>query len=111
MSYPCSYTETLIFEVPAAEHDGKGKCGASSELREPYVFKGNNVKMFDDFKKEIAKKFEMTNIGLMSCYLGIEVKQINDGIFISQEAYAKEVLKRFNMENGKVWLLIVIITG
>ncbi|KAK2986104.1 hypothetical protein RJ640_024603 [Escallonia rubra] len=31
--------------------------------------------MFDDFKKETAKEFEMTNIGLMSYYLGIEVKQ------------------------------------
>ncbi|KAK3032109.1 hypothetical protein RJ639_037413 [Escallonia herrerae] len=54
--------------------------------------------MFDDFKKEMAKEFEMTNIGLMSYYLGIEVKQRDNGIFISQEAYAKEVLKRFNME-------------
>ncbi|KAK3037369.1 hypothetical protein RJ639_030467 [Escallonia herrerae] len=55
--------------------------------------------MFDDFKKEMAKEFEMTDIGLMSYYLVIEVKQRDDGIFISQEAYAKEVLKRFNMEN------------
>ncbi|KAK2984915.1 hypothetical protein RJ640_001268 [Escallonia rubra] len=55
--------------------------------------------MFDDFKKKMAKEFEMTGIGLMSYYLGIEVKQRDDGIFISQEAYAKEVLKKFNMEN------------
>ncbi|KAK2972283.1 hypothetical protein RJ640_014341 [Escallonia rubra] len=55
--------------------------------------------MFDDFKKEMAKEFEMTDIGLMSYYLGIEVKQRDDEIFISQEAYAKEVLKKFNMEN------------
>ncbi|KAK2978670.1 hypothetical protein RJ640_023384 [Escallonia rubra] len=63
------------------------------------IFTGNNVKMFDDFKKGMAKEFEMTDIGLMSYYLRIEVKQRDDGIFISQEAYAKEVLKRFNMEN------------
>ncbi|KAK2973573.1 hypothetical protein RJ640_030698 [Escallonia rubra] len=63
------------------------------------IFTGNYVKIFDGFKKEMAKEFEMTNIGLMSYYLGIEVKQRDDGIFISQEAYAKEVLKRFNMEN------------
>ncbi|KAK2978053.1 hypothetical protein RJ640_001015 [Escallonia rubra] len=62
-------------------------------------FTGNCVKMFDDFKKEMANEFEITDIGLMSYYLGIEVKQRDDGIFISQEAYAKEVLKRFNMEN------------
>ncbi|KAK2966616.1 hypothetical protein RJ640_025301 [Escallonia rubra] len=63
------------------------------------IFTGNCVKMFDDFKKEMAKEFEMTDIGLMSYYLGIEVKQRDDEIFISQETYAKDVLKRFNMEN------------
>ncbi|KAK3037971.1 hypothetical protein RJ639_030676 [Escallonia herrerae] len=65
------------------------------------IFTGNCVKMIDDFKKEMAKEFIMTDISLMSYYLGIEVKQRDNGIFISQEAYAKEVLKRFNMENCK----------
>ncbi|KAK3019181.1 hypothetical protein RJ639_004730 [Escallonia herrerae] len=55
--------------------------------------------MFDDFKKEMAKEFEMTKISSMSYYLGFEVKQRYDGIFISQEAYGKEVLRKFNMEN------------
>ncbi|XP_070050047.1 uncharacterized mitochondrial protein AtMg00810-like [Nicotiana tomentosiformis] len=39
----------------------------------------------------------MTDVGLMSYYLGLEVKQIEDGIFISQESYTKEILKKFNM--------------
>ncbi|KAK3043198.1 hypothetical protein RJ639_001631 [Escallonia herrerae] len=37
--------------------------------------RGNCVKMFDDFKKEMAKEFEMTDIGSMSYYLGIEMEQ------------------------------------
>ncbi|XP_038896516.1 uncharacterized mitochondrial protein AtMg00810-like [Benincasa hispida] len=48
----------------------------------------------------MAKEFEMTDIGLMSYYLGIKVKQGEDGIFISQEGYAKEVLKKFNMNDA-----------
>ncbi|KAK3007401.1 hypothetical protein RJ639_016407 [Escallonia herrerae] len=47
----------------------------------------------------MAKEFEMTDIGLMSYYLEIEVKQRDEGTFISQEAYAKEILKMFNMKN------------
>ncbi|KAK3019822.1 hypothetical protein RJ639_005124 [Escallonia herrerae] len=39
----------------------------------------------------------MTDIGLMSYYLGIELKQREDDIFISQEVYAKEILKRYGM--------------
>ncbi|KAE8735550.1 Beta-galactosidase 8 isoform 1 [Hibiscus syriacus] len=57
--------------------------------------------MFNEFKDVMMKEFEMTDMGLMAYYLGIEVKQQNDGIFISQESYAKEILKKFKMENCK----------
>ncbi|KAK3002403.1 hypothetical protein RJ639_021845 [Escallonia herrerae] len=43
----------------------------------------------------------MTDMGLMSYYLGLEVKQMKDGIFMSQEGYAKEVLKKFKMLDSK----------
>ncbi|CAH9069840.1 unnamed protein product [Cuscuta europaea] len=65
------------------------------------IFTGNNMTMFDEFKQVMTKEFEMTDIGLMSYYLGIEVKQMNDGIFITQEGYTREVLKKFNMEDSK----------
>jgi len=45
----------------------------------------------------MSQEFEMIDLRLMSYYLGIEVKQMEEGIFISQENYAKEVLKKFNM--------------
>ncbi|XP_022847542.1 uncharacterized protein LOC111370064 [Olea europaea var. sylvestris] len=49
----------------------------------------------------MAQEFEMADIGIMAYYLGIEVKQMEDCIFISQEGYAKEILKKFNMEGCK----------
>ena len=57
------------------------------------IFTSNNPGMFEDFKKAKTKEFEMTYIGLMAYYLGIEVKQMEDGIFISQECegYPREV--------------------
>eukprot|EP00257_Ricinus_communis_P013310 XP_015570721.1 uncharacterized protein LOC107260780 [Ricinus communis] len=54
--------------------------------------------MIEEFKKEMAAEFMMTDIGLMSYYLGIEVKQTNDGIFISQKSYARKIFKEFGME-------------
>jgi hypothetical protein len=42
------------------------------------IFTGNNPKMFEDFKKVIIKEFKMTNISLISYYLGIEIKQEED---------------------------------
>ena len=49
------------------------------------IFTGNNPGMFDDFKKVMTNEFEMTNIGQKSYFLGVEVKQSKDGIFISQK--------------------------
>lgn len=65
------------------------------------IFTGNNPSLFEVFKKDMAREFEMTDIGLMSFYLGLEVKQSDNGIFIGQEAYVKDVLDRFNMLNSK----------
>ena len=48
------------------------------------IFIGNNPSMFEDFKKAMTKEFEMTHIRLVAYYLGIEVKQMEDKIFISQ---------------------------
>ncbi|KAK0579794.1 hypothetical protein LWI29_031544 [Acer saccharum] len=62
------------------------------------IFTGNNPAMFEDFKRRMVKEFEMTDIGLMAHFLGIEVVQSEKGIFISQSIYAKEILKRFGME-------------
>lgn len=61
-------------------------------------FTGNSQKMFDDFKRAMFKEFEMTDCGVMSYFLGIEVKQQRDGIFISQKKYAKEILEKFKMD-------------
>ena len=64
---------------------------------------GNNLlSTVEDFKKAMAREFEMTDIGLMAHYLGIEVKQTEEGIFISQEGYIKEILKKFEMLDCKL---------
>jgi hypothetical protein len=55
----------------------------------------------DDFKNAMKTKFEMNDLGLMKYFLGIEVDQSDDGIFICQTNYANEVLKRFRMLNCK----------
>ena len=58
------------------------------------IFTSNNPSMFEYFKKTMTKEFEMTDIGLMAYYLGIEVKQMEDEIFISQEGYVKDILEK-----------------
>ncbi|KAF8409311.1 hypothetical protein HHK36_005385 [Tetracentron sinense] len=59
---------------------------------------GVNQEMFDKFKHAMFKEFEMTDCGLMSYFLGIEVRQQADCIFISQKRYAMELLKKFRLD-------------
>ena len=58
----------------------------------------------------MESEFEMTDLGLMKFFLGIEVQQSKSGIFISQSKYANTVLKRFNMSNCKA-VPTLVITG
>jgi len=62
---------------------------------------GSNVEEINWFKLEMKKVFEMTDLGLMSYFLGIEIKQNQDEVFLSQRKYAKEILKKIMMENCK----------
>ena len=62
---------------------------------------GNNEKLIEKFKKEIKNVFEMTDLGKMSFFLGMEVQQQQNEIFICQQKYAKELPTKFSMEEGK----------
>ena len=56
------------------------------------------MKQIDMFKREMNDVFQMTDRGKMTFFLGMEVKQKQNEIFICQQQYAKEILKKFNME-------------
>eukprot|EP00253_Pinus_taeda_P013376 PITA_13376 len=62
---------------------------------------GSDDFLIIDFKEVMKIEFEMTDLGLLRYFLGIEVKQIENGIFISQEKYVADILERFNMQNRK----------
>ncbi|XP_058008329.1 uncharacterized mitochondrial protein AtMg00810-like [Hevea brasiliensis] len=63
---------------------------------------GSSPSLIDEFKVCMKKKFEMSDLGVLHYFLGLEVKQVEDGIFVSQRKYATDLLKRFSMLNCKV---------
>ena len=63
------------------------------------IFTGNCTAMFDEFKKSMMDEFEMTDLGMMHYFLGIEIVQSDDGIFLSQKKYVGEILDRFQMND------------
>jgi len=59
---------------------------------------GNVPSEIDKFKQQMSAEFEMSDLGLLSYYLGIEVEQHDDFITLKQAGYAKKILARFGME-------------
>ena len=53
--------------------------------------------MIEEFKAGMSACFEMSDLGLLTYYLGIEVIQYDGGIKIVQERYAKKILQESGM--------------
>eukprot|EP00253_Pinus_taeda_P032194 PITA_32194 len=51
--------------------------------------------------EDLAREFEMKDMGLMPYFLGMEVWQRDGEVFVSQGKYANEILRRFHMEMCK----------
>jgi len=49
----------------------------------------------------MQREFEMSMMGELSFFLGLQVKQLKNDIFLSQAKYCREILKKFEMENCK----------
>ena len=63
------------------------------------LYTGSSAEMLVEFMEAMFNEFEMTDNGLMSYFPGIKVNQQQDGIFISQKKYMKEILEKFKMSN------------
>ena len=54
-----------------------------------------------EFSEEMKKEFEMNMVGELTFFLGLQVKQKKEGIFISQEKYARNIVKKFGLDSKK----------
>jgi len=63
------------------------------------IISGPDVSDIEQFKQEMRKKFSMSDLGLLSYYLGIEVRQGSDGITLCQSSYAMKILEAAGMQN------------
>ena len=87
------------------------------------IFGTTNENMCKEFAKSMQGEFEMSMMGKLNFFLGLQIKQSREVTFINQAKYTKELLKRFGMmgskaittpmgtsikldkdENGKMWM-------
>ncbi|GJT01888.1 retrovirus-related pol polyprotein from transposon TNT 1-94 [Tanacetum coccineum] len=65
------------------------------------IFGSTSQNWCNDFAKIMHDEFGMSMIGELNFFLGLQIKQIEDGIFFNQSKYIKEMLKKFRLEDSK----------
>nr|GEZ49697.1 retrovirus-related Pol polyprotein from transposon TNT 1-94 [Tanacetum cinerariifolium]GEZ63191.1 retrovirus-related Pol polyprotein from transposon TNT 1-94 [Tanacetum cinerariifolium] len=65
------------------------------------IFGSTIQNLCDDFTKIMHNEFEMSMMGELNFFLGLQIKQIEDEIFFNQSKYIKEMLKKFRLEDSK----------
>ncbi|GJX33134.1 retrovirus-related pol polyprotein from transposon TNT 1-94 [Tanacetum coccineum] len=60
------------------------------------IFGSTKKSLCDKFEQMMHKKFQMSSIGELTFFLGLQVQQKKDGIFISQDKYVVDILKKFD---------------
>ncbi|GJR27836.1 putative ribonuclease H-like domain-containing protein [Tanacetum coccineum] len=65
------------------------------------IFGSTNKELCTGFEKLMKEKFQMSSMEELTFFLGLQVQQKEDGIFISQDKYVAEILKKFNYTNVK----------
>ncbi|CAA7024669.1 unnamed protein product [Microthlaspi erraticum] len=91
----CEYEHTLFVKT----REGN-KILIVSLYVDDLIFTGNDMSMLENFKSSMKEEFDMTDLGKMKYFLGVEVIQDADGIFIHQKKYAGELLEMFNLQNA-----------
>ncbi|GJS77730.1 putative ribonuclease H-like domain-containing protein [Tanacetum coccineum] len=65
------------------------------------IFGSTKKSWCDEFEALMKSRFQMSSMGELTFFLGLQVKQKEDGIFISQDKYVAEILKKFDFAHVK----------
>jgi hypothetical protein len=65
------------------------------------IFGSTNKSFCDEFSKIMTDRFEISMMGVLTFFLGFQIKQAKEGTFISQTKYTHDVLKKFGTDKAK----------
>src|SRR6185437_10981230 len=97
---------SLGFTKCTTEHALYGKSTAQGRLIvgvyvDDLIITGSQQRDIDDFKREMKGRFRMSDLGLLTYYLGIEVEQGRDAITLRQSSYAQKLVERGGLSGCK----------
>ncbi|GJY97141.1 putative ribonuclease H-like domain-containing protein [Tanacetum coccineum] len=83
--------QDLLLKDPVLREEGIDYDGESFAPKE----------LCDEFEKLMKDKFQMSSMGELTFFLGLQVQQRKKDIFISQDKYVHEILRKFNYSDVK----------
>ena len=60
---------------------------------------GSYMRLMETLKADMSSKFEMSDLGCMKYFLGLELHRVKAGILVYQRKFASELLVKFAIEN------------
>ncbi|KAD3337683.1 hypothetical protein E3N88_33203 [Mikania micrantha] len=92
-----SHSEPTLYVKNSADQEIMYVCLYVDDI----VCTSSSTRLIQQFKTSMKSEFDMSDIGLLRYFLGLEVYQKKDGIFVSQTQYAKNLLSKFGMNKAK----------
>jgi hypothetical protein len=65
------------------------------------VFGGSSHSLVARFAEDVSKEFEVSMMGELQFFPGLQIKQVKEGTFVHQAKYTKDILKKFKLDDSK----------
>ena len=65
------------------------------------IFGATNGSLCEEFAKSMHSEFEMSMMGELNFFLGLQIKQLKENIFTNKAKYIRDLLKKYNLEDVK----------
>jgi hypothetical protein len=64
------------------------------------IFGGSSNSLVARFADDMSREFEMSMMGELFFYLGLQIQQSKEGTFVHQAKYTKDIVRKFKMEDS-----------
>jgi hypothetical protein len=65
------------------------------------VFGDSSNSLVASFAEDMSREFQMSMMGELQFFLGLQIKQSKEGTFVHQAKYTKDIVRKFEMEDSK----------
>ncbi|GKB62329.1 putative ribonuclease H-like domain-containing protein, partial [Tanacetum coccineum] len=96
-----SYMGFMVYQMDVKSAFLYGQIEEEHPELDDIIFGSTKKELCDKFEKLMKDKFQMRSMGELTFFLGLQVQHNKKGIFISQDKYVHEILRKFNYSDVK----------